>query len=511
MFIRKKKQRSGTISVQVIDKSSGKSRVIKTIGSSKDPTEVELLVADGRRWMAGYGGQTVMNLMPEEDRILRRKMRHSIQQIRLLGPELVLGQLFDEIGFNEIDEELLRHLVLSRLIYPGSKLRTSDYLARYRGITVDVDRFYRYLDKLHKTEMVKVQEICFRHSEAVLGGEIGLMFYDVTTLYFEAEREDDFRKVGYSKDGKHTHPQILLGLLVGLHGYPLAYDLFEGNKFEGHTLLPVIEDFQKRYSPEKVVIVADAGLLSKKNVGRLIKDEYEFILGARIKNEPDELKEKITSLSLKNGESALLIRPDGLKLVISYSDKRARKDERNRARGLKKLEKALKSGKLTKTQVNNRGYNKYLKLEGEIDVTIDYQKFEQDAKWDGLKGFLTNSTLSREEVIGNYRHLWQIERAFRISKTDLRVRPIFHRLKRRIEAHICISFCAYKIYMELDRQIKQEKLGLSPEKVIEILKTVYGLEVVWPKSQIRETILMVTTEEQETVLDAFGIDWKADF
>ena len=434
-------------------------------------------MAEGRRWIAGYGGQMVMGLMPEEDRGLRKQLRRAIRKVQLLGPELVLGQLFDEVGFNQLKEDLFRHLVLSRLVYPGSKLRTVDYLARYWGVVIGVDKVYRYLDKLHTSQMAKAQDICFRHSEMVLGGQVGMMFYDVTTLYFEAEREDDFRRVGYSKDGKHARPQILLGLLVGLHEYPLA----------------------------------DSGLLSNKNVRALIKEGYQFILGARIKNESDELRRRITSLQLEDGESSLLTRPDGLKLVISYSEKRARKDAHNRTRGLEKLEKAYKAGKLTKAQVNNRGYNKYLRLDGEVKVEIDRDRFEQDANWDGLKGFLTNSGLSKEEVTGNYRHLWQIERAFRISKTDLRFRPIFHRLKRRIEAHICIAFCAYKIYKELERQVKEEDLGLSAEKVIEILKTIYGLEVVWPKSQMKETMLMVADEDQARILEAFGIDWKADF
>jgi len=509
VFIRKKKQRSGRISVQVIDKSSGRSRVLKTIGSSHDPDEVELLVAEGKRWIAEYGGQTLLELMPQEDIVLRRQFRSSIRQVQLLGPELVLGQIFDEIGFGAVGEELFRHLVLARLVFPGSKLKTVDYLQRYQGITIDVDRIYRYLDKLHQSQMDAVEEICFKHSKAVLGGKIGMMFYDVTTLYFEAEREDDFRRIGYSKDGKHRHPQILLGLLVGLHGYPLAYGLFEGNKFEGHTLLPVIEGFGQRYAPDKLVIIADSGLLSKSNVDLLIDQGHEFILGARIKNQTEEMKEKITSLDLENGVPQVIQRPDGLKLVISYSGKRARKDQYNRDRGLKKLEKALKSGRLTKAHVNNRGYNKYLQLKGEVKVAIDYQKYQADAKWDGLKGFLTNCDLPPEEIIANYRHLWQIEKAFRISKTDLRVRPIFHRLKRRIEAHVCIAFCAYKIYKELERQLKVESIDLSPEKAIEILRTIHGLEVVWPKSQIKETMLMVHSTEQEQLLTAFGIDWKA--
>jgi transposase len=507
VFIRQKKQRTGTISVQIIDKSSGKSRVIKTIGSSKDPFEVAKLVNEAKTWISEYGGQTVIDFMSVDDAHFLKVINQSIQQIQLLGPELILGRIFDEVGFGSIKEELFRYLVISRLVFPGSKLRTMDYLAKYQGVVIDVERVYRYLDKLQKSQMKLIQQISYEHTLKILGNEIGMVFYDVTTLYFEAEREDDLRRIGYSKEGKHRHPQILLGLLVGLHGYPLAYQIFEGNKFEGHTLLPVIEQFKKQYSLEKLVIVADAGLLSKKNIDLLITEGYEFILGGRIKNESESIKKKIKSLALDNGESSIVVLPNKLKLVISYSDKRAKKDKFNRTRGLNKLEKSLKSGKLTKQQVNNRGYNKYLALEGELKVTIDYEKFEADAAWDGLKGFVTNSSLSKEAVIDNYRHLWLIEKAFRISKTDLKVRPIFHRLKRRIEGHICIAFYAYKIYKELERQLEEKAIDLSPEKTIEILKTIYGLDLILPKSGKPKTMLLVKRQEQATLLDAFDIPW----
>lgn len=130
------------------------------------------------------------------------------------------------------------------------------------------------------------------------------------------------------------------------------------------------------------------------------------------------------------------------------------KDAANRKRGLEKLEKNITKGKLTKQHINYRGYNKYLKLEGDVNISIDKEKYKADARWDGLKGYATNTLLTQEEIIENYNHLWQIEKAFRISKTDLRIRPIFHRLKGRIEAHICIAFCSYKIYKELERQLK---------------------------------------------------------
>ena len=189
---------------------------------------------------------------------------------------------------------------------------------------------------------------------------------------------------------------------------------------------------------------------------------------------------------------------------ITYSDKRAKKDKYNRERGLKKLEKRIRTGKLTKASINNRGYNKYLKLEGQINVVIDKSKFEQDAKWDGLKGYLTNAKLSKDEILENYQHLWRIEKAFRVVKTDLKIRPIYHRKQKRIEAHICLTFVAYKVYKELERQLKEKKSDLSPEKVIEILQSIYQIEIKNPinNESIKKTILLTDEHRQiQTLFD----------
>jgi len=223
---------------------------------------------------------------------------------------------------------------------------------------------------------------------------------------------------------------------------------------------------------------------------------YEFILGARLKNETEQVKNKILSLRLENGQSTL-IRKGDLKLVVSYSGDRAKKDRYNREKGLRKLEKQIKSGRLTKANINNRGYNKFLKLEGEIKVAIDTEKLAQDCKWDGLKGYITNSRLNKDQIIENYRHLWQIEKAFRIAKHDLRIRPIFHRLQRRIEAHICITFVAYKVYKELERQLKIRDPSLSSEKAIEIAESIFEIQLTMPQNgQTMKKILLLTQEQK---------------
>jgi len=329
-----------------------------------------------------------------------------------------------------------------------------------------------------------------------LKGNLSIVFYDMTTLYFEASDEDDLRKTGFSKDGKHQNPQIYLGLLVGMGGYAIGYDIFEGDIYEGHTLIPFLKKMTARFELDKPVVVADAGLLSAKNLEALQEDGYQYIIGARIKNESDPIKQQIQSEEWSDGKVMRLTKPDKTKLIVSYSLKRAIKDEHNRQRGLKRLEKQIKRGKLTKSNINNRGYNKYLKLIGELHIEIDYEKFQADRIWDGLKGYITNTKLSSKQVIDNYNNLWYIEKAFRMSKTDLRIRPIYHRLKNRIEAHICIAFTAYSIYKELERILYKEKSSLSLKKAAELTHNMYEITYTLPECRHTKSRLLNMDDQQ---------------
>ncbi len=369
MFVRKKKNPSGVVSIQIIDKSSGKYKLVKTVGSSSQVDEIDQLVARAHLEKDRMMGLLALNFEAMSEQELVKMFYNGVEALELKGPELLLGKIFDSIGFNSIKDELFRHLVITRLVYPVSKLKTTDYLYKYKGIEVSVDSIYRYLDKLHKKQIEEVKDIAFNHLKRILGNDLSVVFYDVTTLYFETENADDLRKTGFSKDGKHQHPQIVLGLLASSGGYPIAYEIFEGD----------------------------------------------------------------------------------------------------------------------------------------ITITIDYQKFNKDANWDGLKGYLTNTKLSNEEVLKQYGQLWQIEKTFRISKTDLRIRPIYHFVRRRIESHICIAFAASIIYKELERQLKENKSDLSPEKVIDILKTIYALTITTPYSKTKYSRLLIKTEEQKCILNLFGI------
>jgi len=309
---------------------------------------------------------------------------------------------------------------------------------------------------------------------------------------------------GFSKDGKHSNPQIYLGLLVGMHGYPIGYQIFQGKTSEGKTLIPVLKMFENKFQLNKPIIIADAGLLSQKNIIYLEGEGYEYILGGRIKNESEKLKTEILAKKPKEDESIEIKRTETQRLIISYSENRARKDRYNRNKGLQRLEKKLGSGKLSKKHVNNRGYNKYLKMNGEIKIEIDYEKFNDDQCWDGLKGYVTKTKLSRDEVMKNYNHLWQIEKAFRISKTDLRIRPIYHRLKDRIEAHICISFCAYSIFKELERRLAANNLQISPQRAIELTRTMYAIEYELPDSKLNMATKVHFSEIQNQLFNLFA-------
>ncbi len=500
MFVRRKPNKSGVISIQVVTKVKGKSKLVKTIGSSEDERELKELILQGKKFIENYAGQQSLNFDPSTELI--KAAFDNITTHTEIGTELLLGKIFDEIGFNKVNSSLFRNLVISRLCYPVSKLRTSNYLFQEKNIDIPVHQIYRYLDKLHDQKEL-IQKISYEHTLKVLGGVISVVFYDVTTLYFQVDNEDEIRKRGFSKEGKHQNPQIVLGLLVSIDGYPLAFEIFEGNKFEGHTMLPILDSFRKRYNIEQLVIVADSGLLSSQNISELIEKDYEFILGARIKNENQTMKNKILALTLNDGQSKIIEKQEGIRLIISYSDKRAKKDKFNRERGLLRLEKQIKTGKLTKSNINNRGYNKYLKMDGKVKISIDIDKFNADEKWDGLKGYITNTNLKKNEIIENYGHLWKIEKAFRISKHDLKVRPIYHRIQKRIEAHITINFVAYKVYKELERKLKEMRSDISPEKAIEIAKTIYQIETNTDNQKLSYILLL--TEKQKYLNELFNL------
>lgn len=480
----------------MIQKVRGKYKVVKSIGCATTQQEIEKLVVKARQVIEKLSEQPSLFVSEKDNALEQAVGMISNTDIKTVGPEIVFGKIYDSIGFNQIEHEIFRHLVISRLVFPLSKLKTIDYLKRYQGISLSIDVVYRFLDKLNSKLKNHVEQIAYAHTLKVLKGKINVVFYDMTTLYFEASDEDDLRKTGFSKDGKHQNPQIFIGLLVGLGGYAIGYDIFEGNIYEGHTLIPFLEKVCLKFNLDKPVVIADAGLLSNDNIMALEEQGYEYILGARLKNEPDKLKEQILQTQFTDGELTSFKLNENTRLIVHYSKNRAAKDAYNRKRGLARLEKQVKAGKLTKSNINNRGYNKYLKLTGEVDIEIDYQKYDNDNKWDGLKGYVTNTKISDKQVLINYKNLWHIEKAFRMSKTDLRIRPIYHRLRSRIEAHICISFTAYCIYKELERVLYLANSTLSLRKAAELTQTIYQITYTLPESKHTKSQLLAMDADQ---------------
>ena len=302
MFIRQLKNRSGRISVQIISKTRGKYKVIKTIGCSSNEQELQKMIYLGKQEIERLSAQSGL-FISESDTIVEQVISSmSNANIRTVGPELIFGKIYDSIGFGILQENLFRHLVIARLAFPLSKLKTIEYLYRFQGVMLDLDTVYRFLDKLNSKLKERVEQIAFAHTLKVLHGNISIVFYDMTTLYFEASDEDDLRKTGFSKDGKHQNPQIYIGLLVGLGGYAIGYDIFEGNIYEGHTLIPFIEKISEKFKLNRPIVVADAGLLSNDNIKALEQKGYEYVIGARLKNEPDNIKKQILETQFSEGQ-----------------------------------------------------------------------------------------------------------------------------------------------------------------------------------------------------------------
>ena len=358
MYVRKKQNRSGSTSVVIVDKSTGKIRYLTTIGVSSDDKEIAALYQQGKKWIGSHCGSRDMFCEAEQQREEKQVtdyLLNNIENILLNGTQLILNEVFKLVGFAAIDDDILKHLVIARLCQPSSKTGTVDYLKSYFDQDILLYKIYRYLDKLNNTQQDTIQKISVEHTLKVLGGKIGLVFYDVTTLYFETDTEDDLRKTGFSKDGRHSQPQIVLGLLVSEGGYPLAYSIHKGNKYEGHTMLPVIEDFVKKFDIKDFVIVADSGLMNAENTALLDEKNYKYILGARIKNENKTVTKWILSQNKVDGNFYEYQKSQTSRLIVAYSEKRAKKDVYNRQKGIRRLEKEYQSGSITKDKINKRG------------------------------------------------------------------------------------------------------------------------------------------------------------
>lgn len=408
----------------------------------------------------------------------------------------VYGKLYDELNFrtiipnysrNSASCKALKEIVLARIANPDSKKASVDKLASSFGVQIDLKTVYRMMDKIDDAQILKLNTLVLNQTKSLLDDKIDVIYFDATTLYFESftpdEGEDGLKKNGYSKDGKFNQPQVVLALLVTKQGLPIGYKAFSGDTFDGHTIIPALKDVEEQFKVDNIVYVADSGMFNKTNLEEFDNNKnMTYIVGARIKNMPKNIKEQVLDIStytqMNDNTKIKTIDYNGKKLLVTHSLQRAKKDKHERTKAIKKLQARLKSSKSVKSQLSNAGYKKYLQLESsddtktscDLSITLNEEKILEDEQWDGIKGIVTNNTtLSNEELIHQYSNLWQVEESFRITKHDLKIRPIYHWKPSRVKAHLAISFMAYTLVRYLEYRVRLQYVKLSPEKIRQIL------------------------------------------
>ncbi len=451
MFIRRTKSRNSTC-FQIGEKQAGRFVVKQHVGCASTLAEIETLKLKARQLLYEwrYAGQLplIKGNKPPTAKLINWKVT---------GFHRVFGTVYDRIGF---PNSLLRDLVIARIAYPKSKAATLRYLDKYLGIKLKKDILYRFLDTLDKD---KLTQIAFNFVSGHHPHGVSVCFYDVTTLYFETTQEDGVRQKGYSKDHRMDTPQILIGLFVDSRGYPFDFDFYEGRSFEGHTFIKAMKSILRKYHFPQLTAVADAGMLSKDNLEYLDSIKINYIVGARLKNLTQNLAQQILSHQYMR-QPIFQTTIDTKRLLVDYSVVRAKLDAKNRGRAVAKLKQKLADKKAVVRK------SKYLLTEGKSNVVgLDDKQIKADQQFDGLKGYFTNSNnqSKNSDIIAQYHQLWRVEKAFRMSKHDLRERPIFHYQKHRIKAHLTLCFVSLLVMKETERYLTQ--IDCTLERAIELL------------------------------------------
>ena len=533
MFIRvKSTPKSPRKSIQIVESKridgKVKQRIVKHVGVAANDEELEELKLLAAKFKAELEATGQLPLYtPQEIERLETKQQSKqtnntkepktnrddyavnlldlIEEDRITkGIHDVYGKLYDELDFKSIIKDnsknpatskALKEIVLARVANPDSKKASVDKLASSFGVHLDLKTVYRMMDKITNDQIIKLNTLVLNQTKSLLDDKIDVIYFDATTLYFESfsedidnpeDKDEAIRKNGYSKDGKFNQPQVVLALLVTKQGLPIGYKAFSGDTFDGHTIIPALKDIQEQFKVDKIIYVADAGMFNKTNLEEFDKNKnMTYIVGAKIKSMNKEIKEQILKtddyIEMNDNTKVKTIDYDGKKLLVSYSLKRAKKDKADREKAIKKLQVRLKSSKSVKSQLSNNGYKKYLQLKSsdssktscDLSIVLNEDKIKEDEAWDGLKGIVTNNTtLSNEELIHQYSNLWQVEESFRITKHDLKIRPIYHWKPSRVKAHLAICFMAYTLVRYLEHRVRLQYIKLSPERIRQILLSV---------------------------------------
>ena len=481
MFIRKKKNRGGSTSIMLVigERKAGKQhsslRVIKNFGASHNNNEVEKLISQAEEYR-----QHLLSVSPKAIP-LKITTSRDIQSCTsmTIGFSDVYGKCFDavfaELRLKSHELKKLRDLLVMRIANPTSKRKTA-MIAHEYGMNCQVDSVYKLMDRLTDDVITHAKKIVYLNTTKRLAAEretVDVMFYDLTTIYFETNTQDTLRDFGFSKDGKPQHVQIMLVVIVSKHGLPIDYEEFPGNCYEGHTLLPVMDKIKQRYAIDRVVLVADAALMNKINLTALTQQNIHYVIAARIKNTTKAIQsivleqEGYQMISSHEGDfvqAKTITLPTGDTLIAYYSSQRARKDEYDRQKDIARIEKYLQS--TTKSQLTSRLKKSYVVVSKSSKLSIDFDKLSHEKSFDGFFGIQTNlASINPNEILNTYRGLWQVEQTFRIAKSNLEIRPVFHYNTKRIKAHFLICYMSLALIRYVEFQLRKQAVDTTIEQL----------------------------------------------
>ena len=487
MFVtkRKLKKDQDKYTVQIIDSKriSGKTKqtTIKYIGYAKTEDELNGLLAIGsdiKQMILERKSEAEIDLYLKKHISLIKGCSSKILDCKhiytkiigfhdIYSPVLKYLEL-DKIIDSMVYHDVLLNLIIARIYNPSSKLHSSVLLKDDLVIHLPVQAIYMAMDKIDEEIITKIKSNVAYCSKNLIKDGLKVLFYDATTLYFESFTEDELKKNGYSKDLKFNQPQVLLTIVVSNEGLPIDYKLFPGSTYEGHTLQVAIESVIKNHEGSEMVLVADSGMLNQENIDYLENNNIKYILGARLKNQTKAITEQILAIDNSSKEdSYTTIEINKAKnLIISYREKRAHKHRKDREKNIAKVQAKIEKSQDPKSLLSNYGYKKYLDIAGTTEIVVNEEKITLDAKWDGLHGIITNvKNIAAQEIYAQYRGLWQVEEAFRVNKSDLKIRPIFHWTPDRIQSHVAISYIAFSCVRILQQLLKEQNINLSCKEI----------------------------------------------
>lgn len=461
MKVRIVKTASSASAVQVVRYHQNKRVIMSHIGSAHTEEELKDLMLLANEWIKNFSSQ--LSVFPDESPNKIIHLSHS----RFIGVKYrffhhQIKDLQQQIGLDDLPT-LLNDLVAIRIFEPASKLRSLELMEQFFGVIHSRKTYYKIAPHCIELKQ-KIEDKVVGFAKANYAFDYQLLFYDVTTLYFETFEQDELRKNGFSKDNKSQQPQILIGLMVSKEGFPIAYEVFSGNTFEGHTIIPSIHNFIKKNEVKDLTVVADAAMISTENVKQLLLNKINYIVGARLGNISSSLLATIDKSIIREDGKSIRLKTDNGYLICSFSSLRYRKDKYEMEKQIEKakqvIERPSKSKKL-----------KFTQTEGE-EISINQTLIEKTQKLLGIKGYYTNleaSLADNSTIIERYHELYRIEQAFRVSKNDLQTRPIFHFKEQPIKLHILICFMALVIskHIELKTKISIRKFIDESKKIVD--------------------------------------------